>query len=141
MVRYDNLNWHDHVSYTELTALSLNVNVMDEDESKHISVQKILSENCSTEMRKSKHNVVNETLSQKHFANVSEYTITELKDKNYKEPSVTEELKRYFNIFECASNILDRLDGMYQWAFMATPQDKYYTMMLENLVKMNNRNG
>ena len=24
---------------------------------------------------------------------------------------------------------------------MATPQDKYYTEMLENLVKMNNRNG
>ena len=54
---------------------------------------------------------------------------------------MTKEVKRYFNIFECGSNILDRLDVTYQRAFMDTPQDKYYTEMLENLVKMNNCNG
>ena len=30
---------------------------------------------------------------------------------------------------------------MYQQVFMATPQDTYYTNMLENLVKINNQNG
>ena len=54
---------------------------------------------------------------------------------------MTEEVKHYFNIFECGRNILDRLDVTYGQAFMSTPQDKYYTRMLENLVEMNNRNG
>ena len=30
IMRYDTLNWHDHGSYTEMTAPSSNVNVMDE---------------------------------------------------------------------------------------------------------------
>ena len=30
----DQLNWHDHGGYMEITAPSLNVNVTDEDESK-----------------------------------------------------------------------------------------------------------
>ena len=50
-------------------------------------------------------------------------------------------MKRYFNIFECGRNLLDGLDVTYQRAFMATPQDLYYTEMLENLVKMNNLRG
>ena len=65
----------------------------------------------------------------------------ELKDKEYKKPSVTEEVRSYFNIFECGRNLLDRLDVTYQQAFMDIPQDKYYTRMLENIVEMNNRNG
>ena len=31
MMRYDNLNWHDHGSYTEMTDTYFNVNVTDED--------------------------------------------------------------------------------------------------------------
>ena len=124
-----------------MTAPSLNINDTDEDESKRIIVHKTLSENCSTDVSKSKRNIVNETLSQNSSANVSEYTITELKDKEYKEPSVTKEVKIYFNIFKCGMNLLDLLDVTYQRTFMATPQDKYYTEMLENLVKTNNRNG
>ena len=54
---------------------------------------------------------------------------------------MTKDLNSYFNIFECGRKLLDRLDGTYQRAFMATPQDKYYTKMLKNLVEMNNRNG
>ena len=65
----------------------------------------------------------------------------EIKDKYYKEPSVTKEVKSYFNIFGCGRNLLDRLYVKYQLAFMATQQDKYYTSMLENLVKINNHNG
>ena len=50
-------------------------------------------------------------------------------------------MKSYFNIFECGSNILDRLDVTYQRAFIANPQDKYYTKILDNLVKINNRDS
>ena len=32
MMRSDKINWHDHGSYTEMTAPSSNVNVTDEDE-------------------------------------------------------------------------------------------------------------
>ena len=104
-------------------------------------MNKSLSENCSTGVSKSKRNIVNKTLSQKNPTNVSEYTITELKDKEYKEPSLTKEVKRYFNIFKCGRNLLDQLDVMYQRAFMSTPQDKYYTDMLDNLIKVNNLKG
>ena len=81
MMRSNNLNWYDHGGYTEMTAPSLNVNVMDEDESKHIIVHECLSENCSTDVSKSKQNIINKNLSQKNSADVSEYTITELKGK------------------------------------------------------------
>ena len=54
---------------------------------------------------------------------------------------MTKEVKSCFNIFECGRNILDRLDGTYQRGFMSTPQDKYYTEMLENLIKVNNCEG
>ena len=57
------------------------------------------------------------------------------------ESSVTKEVKHYFNIFERGRNLLNRLDFTYQRAVMATPQDKYYTRLLYDLVKMNNRNG
>ena len=134
MMRSDNLNWHDHGGYVEMTAPSLNVNVTDKDESKRIIVHKILLENFSTDVSKSKHKIVNETLLQKNPEDVSAYTFTELKDKEYKEPSVIKEVEIYFNIFECVRNLLDRLDVTYQRAFMATPQDKCYTKMLENLV-------
>ena len=71
MMRSDNLNWHYHGGYTELTAWSLNVNVTDEDESKRIIAHEILSENCLTDVSESKHNIVNETLLQNNYANVS----------------------------------------------------------------------
>ena len=64
-----------------MTALSLNVNVTDEDESKRIIVHKSLSENSSTDVNESKCNIVNKNLSQNNYANVSEYNITELKEK------------------------------------------------------------
>ena len=54
---------------------------------------------------------------------------------------MTKEVKLYFNIFECDRNLLDRLDVTYKRAFISTPQDKYYTDMLKNLVKMNNLKG
>ena len=81
MMRSDKLNWHDHDGYTEMTSPSLNINVMNKDKSKHIIVHESLSENCSTGICESKLNIVSKTLSQNNCADVSEYTITELKDK------------------------------------------------------------
>ena len=37
------------------------------------------------------------------------------------EPSVTEKVSSYFNIFECGRNILDQLDVTYQPTFTASP--------------------
>ena len=54
---------------------------------------------------------------------------------------MTKEVKSYFNMCECGRNLLDRLEVTYQREFMATPQNKYYTRMLENTVNMNNCNG
>ena len=64
-----------------------------------------------------------------------------MKDKEHKEPSVTEKVTSYFNIYKCGRNILDRLDVTYQRAFMATPKDKYYNALLDTLVKDNNIRG
>ena len=97
-----------------------------------------LSENSSTDASESERKIVNKYLSQNNSADISEYTITELKYEDHKEPSVTKEVKIYFNIFNCERNLLDRLDVMYQRDFMATPQDEYYTEMLKNLIKVNN---
>ena len=76
MMRSNNLNWHDHNGYMEMTAPSLNVNATDEDESKRIIVHETLSENFSMNVCKSKQNIFNKTLSQNNSANVSEYTST-----------------------------------------------------------------
>ena len=77
----------------------MNVNVTDEDESKEIIVQKTLSENQSKDVSESERNIVDETLSHNNSADVPENNITELKDKEHKEPSVTKKMKSYFNIF------------------------------------------
>ena len=59
-----------------------------------------------------------------------------MKDKEHKEPSVTQKVTCYFNIFECGRNLLDQLDITYQWAFMATSaQDEYYKEMTKILIK------
>ena len=101
-----------------------------------------LSENSSTNVSKSERNIVNKTLPQNNSADVSENTITELKDKEHKKPSVTEKVTSYFNIFESGRNLLDQLDVTYQQAFMATPaENDYFKKMLKNLIKVNNNEG
>ena len=100
-----------------------------------------LSENSYTDVSKSERNIVNETLSQNNSADVSVNAIMELKDKEHKEPSVTETVKIYFNIYKCGRNILNRLDVTYQQEFMATPKVKYYNALLNILVKDINLRG
>ena len=84
------INWHDHGGYTEMTAPSSNVNVTDEKKSKEIIVHKTLSENQSKEMIESECNIVHETLLQNNSKDIPDNVITELKDNEHKEPSVTE---------------------------------------------------
>ena len=62
----------------------------------------------------SKRSIVNENSLQNSSADVSEDNITEQKDKEYKEPSVTKEVTSYFNIFKYGGNLLDRLDVTYE---------------------------
>ena len=64
-------------------------------------MHKTLSENSYLGVNESERNIVNKTLLQNNSADVSENTITELKDEEHKEPSVTEKVKSYSNIFEC----------------------------------------
>ena len=92
-------------------------------------MHKTLSENNSKDVSKSERNIVNETLSQNNSADIPENTVTELKDEEHKEPSVTEKVTSSFNILQCGRNLLDQLDVTYQRAFMATPDDEYYKDM------------
>ena len=58
------------------------------------------------DVSKSECNIVHENLSQNNSSDVSNNVITELKDDEHKELSVTEKVISYFNIFECGRNIL-----------------------------------
>ena len=122
-----------------MTAPSSNVNVTDGGGSKKIIMHKTLSENSSMDVSESERNIVNETLLQNNSADVSENNITYLKGMEHKEPSVTQKVKGYFNIFECGRNLLNRLDVTYQQAFMDTPaENDYYKEILKHIIKVNN---
>ena len=85
MMRSDEHNQHVHGSYAEETALSSNVNVTDQDESKEIIVHETLLENQSMDVSESECNIVHETLSQNNLSDVPINVITELKnDELYK---------------------------------------------------------
>ena len=97
-----------------------------------------LSGNKSKDVSESECNIVHETLLQNNSKDVPYNVITELKDDEHKEPSVTEKVISYFNIFECGRNLLDKIDVTYQQAFMATSaQDEYYKDMTKSLIKAN----
>ena len=80
------------------------------------------------DVSKSECNIVHETLLQNNSSDVPANVITELKENDHIEPSVTEKGTSYFNIFQCGRNLLDKLDVTYQWAFMATliPEGFYF---------------
>ena len=95
MMRSDKLNWHNHGSYTGDTAPLLNVNDTRKEESKEIIVHKTLFENNSKDISKSECNIVHKTLSQNNSADVPDNAITELKDEEHKEPSMTEKVTSF----------------------------------------------
>ena len=138
MMISDELNRHVHGSYAENSAPSLNFNVTDEDELKEIIVHESLSENISKEVSESECNIVHETLLQNNSSDVPTNIITALKGDENREPSVTEKVTNYFNLFKCSINILDQLDVTYQQALMTTSaQDEYYKEMKKSLIKAN----
>ena len=87
-----------------------------------------LLENQSKDVSESECNIVHETLSQNNSANVLNNVITELKDNEHKETSVTGKITIYFNILECGRNLLDQLYVTYQRAFMSSPVLEGYYM-------------
>ena len=62
MIISDNLNWYDHGGYTEMTAPSSNINVMNEGELKRSIVNEKLSENSSTNKNESERIIEQEGL-------------------------------------------------------------------------------
>ena len=108
-----------HGSYAEYTDSSSNVNDTEEDESKEIIMHETLSDNQSMNVSESECNIVHKTILQNNSSDVPTNVITELKDDDYKEPSVIEKGTSYFNVFECGRNLLDQLEVTYQRAFMA----------------------
>ena len=102
MLRSGEYNHHVHNmhnGYAEETAPSLNVNDMEEDESKEFIMHKPLSENLSMDVSESECNIVNITLSQNNSSDVPTNIITELKYDEPIEPSVSYKGSSYFNIF------------------------------------------
>ena len=108
-------------------------------------MHKTLSDNQSKDLSKSECNIVHETLSQNNSADVPDNVITELKDDDHKEPSVTGKVTSYLNIFNYGRNLLDKLDVTYQREFMASPvqegyympspaQERYYDQLAKSLI-------
>ena len=95
-------------------------------------MHKTLSGNNSKDVSELERNIVKETISQNNSADVPENNITELKDEEHKEHSLTEKVTSYFNIFECGRNLLDQLEVTYQRVFMATTEDEYYKDMMKS---------
>ena len=81
MMISDQLNRHNHGSYTVRTVPSSNINITDEDESKEIIMHKTLSENKYKDVSESECNIDHKTLSQKNSADVPDNAIKELKDE------------------------------------------------------------
>ena len=101
-------------------------------------MQKTLSENQSKDVSKLECNIVHKKLSHNNSVDAPDNVITELKDNEHKESSVTQKVTSYFNIFEFGRNLLDQLDVTYQQAFMVTSsQDEYYRDMTKILIKAN----
>ena len=48
---------------------------------------------------------------------------------------------RYFNLFKCGKNILNRLDATCKRECMAASRDRYYTEMFNTLTDYNDRNN
>ena len=145
-----------HDSYEEEMALSSDVNDTDEDESNksiaHEPFDNPSSENIYMGVSKSECNIVNKILSQKNSSDVPTNVITELKYDEHIEPSVSDKVSIYFNIFECSRNLLDQLDVTYQRAFTASAEpssvpkgfyqispkrERFYDMCADHIVEKN----
>ena len=125
----------------------LNSHVCSTDEStlKESLVSKTPSQICSTDEDESEGIIVDKCSTEEEESEWVHKNINKQKDVNneadYEESSVTDEVPSYFNIFECGSNLLNRLDVTYERACMATPEEKYYTKFLETAIDYNDHHN
>ena len=147
-MKSDNLNWYDHGGYTKMTALYSNVNVTNRGESKHSIVNEKLLQICSANENKSKRSIVNKPLSQKCSAEDNELRSakedeSECANKKQKDAKneVGCDVTNYFNVsylFECGRN---KPDVSCERACMDTEDNEYFTYILDNLNKYQDRHG
>ena len=116
----------------------------DKSELEEFLVDKKISQFYYTDEEKSKGIIFDENSTEESKSECIDKNVNKEKYTNneaeYEEPSVTHEVPSYFNIIGCGENLLNRLDVAYERVYKATPKDKYYEKMLENLVDYNDRN-
>ena len=99
----------------------------DESELKEFLVDETLSHICSTEEEKPKGIIVDECSMEEDESECVHKNINKQKNANneaeYEESSVTHEVPKYFNIFKCGMNVLNRLYVTYEQACMSTPKE------------------
>ena len=145
MMIYDGLNSHVYPVRTEMIATkhipTFHVCSTDERKLKYFLVNETLLHICSMDKDESKGSIVDEFSTEEDESEYVHKYINKQKDaKNeadYEEYSVTDKVPIYFNIFECGKNIFNRLDVTYERSCMATPKDKYYTKLLETVIDYN----
>ena len=128
MMRSVENNHHVHDGYGKETASSSNVKDTEEDKDEEESNNSIArsSDEPSAENLESESdcNIVNDT--------------TELNCNKHIKPSGNVIEARYFNIFECGRNVLDKMDVTYQSAFAASekpsPPEAAYTSPLKKIL-------
>ena len=149
MMRTDALNLENYPVRMEMTSTkqipTSHIFSTNESELKEFLVDKNLSQICSMDKDESRGIIVNECYTKEEETEFIHNNINKQKyaknEAEYEESSVTNEVPRYFNIFECGRNILNRLDVTYEQACMATTKEKFYTKMLETLVDYNDHNN
>ena len=96
---------------------------------------------CSTDKDESKGIIFDESSTEESEAECVHKNVNKEKYANneaeYEEPSVTHEVPRYFNIFECGKNILNRLDVTCEQACMSIQEEEYYTDIWETMIENN----
>ena len=144
MLRADALNLHVYLVRTEMTAKqqipTSHVYSMDDSEFKKFLVDKTLSQICSTEKDEPKIIIVDECFTEEDESQCVHKNINKKVAKNeaeYEESSVTDEVPRYFKIFECGRNILNRLDVTNERVCMAPQKEEYYKNLLETMFEHN----
>ena len=147
-MRSDNLNWYNHSGYTEMTALSSNVNVTNENKSKHSIDSETLWQSCSTNEKKPKRSIVNKPLAQNVSADMNELCSKKKdesecanKKQNDAKNEVACDVTKYFNIsnvFECRRK---HPDVSCERAYMATEDNEYFTDIHDTLNKYQDRHG
>ena len=140
MMRADALNLHVYPVRMEMTDMQhipiSHVCDVDDSKSKEILVDGNLFQVCSTEEGESESVIVDEISTEDRELGIVQKSINTNKEKyaidetDHEEPSVTDNPvinePRYFNLFWCGKNLLNRIDSTCERACMSTSRDRYY---------------